>query len=196
MLREKLKGYKLILASRSPRREELLKGLDIDFEIKPIAVEERFPGILKGEEIALYLSKLKAGAFGFGDGYDSALVITADTIVWLEDEVLPKPTGYDDAAGMLKKLSGNVHEVITGVTLKTKEKTRSFSSITKVWFKKLTKEEIEYYVSNYKPYDKAGAYGIQEWIGFAAVEKIEGSYFNVVGLPVQKVYAELLDFIR
>jgi septum formation protein len=141
------------------------------------------------------LSELKAKAFDFKKGYENSLLITADTIVWLDGEVLPKPKDRDDAVSILTKLSGEVHKVITGVTLKIKEKSRSFHSTTNVRFKKLTKEEIDYYIENFKPYDKAGAYGIQEWIGFIGIEKIEGSYFNVVGLPVQKVYSELLGFI-
>ncbi len=195
MLDKKLSKYRVILASQSPRRRELLAGLGIDFEVMPLSVDESYPANLKCEEIALYLSELKAKAFDFKKGYQNSLLITADTIVWLDGEVLPKPKDRDDAVRILTKLSGEVHKVITGVTLKTKEKSRSFHSTTNVRFKKLTKEEIDYYIENFKPYDKAGAYGIQEWIGFIGIEKIEGSYFNVVGLPVQKVYTELLGFI-
>lgn len=195
MLKRKLQKYRVILASQSPRRKELLSGLGIDFEVMPLSVDESYPGNLKGEEIALYLSELKAKAFRFENEYQNSLLVTADTIVWMDREVLPKPKDRDDAVRILTKLSGRTHEVITGVTLRTKDNSHSFSSVTKVWFKELTIEEIDYYIENFKPYDKAGAYGIQEWIGFAAVEKIEGSYFNVVGLPVQKVYTEILDFL-
>ena len=173
----------------------MLSGLGIDFEVMPLSVDESYPENLKREEIALYLSELKAEAFNFENEYQNSLLITADTIVWLDGEVLPKPKDRDDAVRILTKLSGRAHEVITGVTLKTNDKTASFHSTTKVWFKELTREEIDYYIENFKPFDKAGAYGIQEWIGFIGIEKIEGSYFNVVGLPVQKVYIEILDFI-
>ncbi len=169
--------------------------MGIDFEVMPLSVDEFYPNNLKGEDIALYLSELKAKAFVFDNEYQNVLLITADTIVWLDGEVLPKPKNYSDAVRILTKLSGRVHKVITGVTLRTKEKMHSFHSTTKVWFKELTKEEIDYYIENFKPFDKAGAYGIQEWIGYIGIEKIEGSYFNVVGLPVQRVYVEVLDFI-
>ncbi len=161
----------------------------------PLSVDESYPENLKREDIALYLSELKAQAFNFENEYQNSLLITADTIVWLDGEVLQKPKDRDDAVRILTKLSGRVHEVITGVTLKTKDKTGSFHSTTKVWFKELTREEIDYYIDNFRPFDKAGAYGIQEWIGFIGIEKIEGSYFNVVGLPVQRVYSELLEFV-
>ncbi len=189
-----LNKHKIILASQSPRRQELLKGLGLDFEVLPLNVDEQYPPGLQGKEIALYLSELKAKAFQFDGLYKNCLVITADTIVWKDNQVLAKPKDHADAVRILKTLSGNVHEVITGVSLRTKNKMTSFHSITKVFFKELSTEEIDYYVSNYKPFDKAGAYGIQEWIGHIGIEKIEGSYFNVVGLPVQKLYVELLQF--
>ena len=195
MINAKLHDYRVILASQSPRRKELLSGLGIAFEVMPLSIDEFYPNNLKGEDIALYLSELKAKAFVFDNEYQNVLLITADTIVWLDGEVLPKPKDYSDAVRILTKLSGRTHKVITGVTLLTKEKMHSFHSTTNVRFKDLTKEEIDYYLENFKPYDKAGAYGIQEWIGFIGIEKIEGSYFNVVGLPVQKVYSELLGFI-
>lgn len=195
MINAKLQDYRVILASQSPRRKELLTGLGIDFEVMPLSVDEFYPNNLKGEDIALYLSELKAKAFVFDNEYQNVLLITADTIVWLDGEVLPKPKDYNDAVRILTKLSGRVHKVITGITLRTKEKMHSFHSTTKVWFKELTKEEIDHYINNYKPFDKAGAYGIQEWIGYIGIEKIEGSYFNVVGLPVQRVYVEILNFI-
>ena len=193
MLHEKIKNYNIILASQSPRRQMLLKGLDIHFEIKLKDTDEIYPQHLKKEKIALYLSELKASAFE-NELDDKTLVITADTIVWINDKVLNKPKDFNDAVNILKQLSGNMHEVITGVCLKTKEKTHSFYALTKVYFKKLSEKEIEYYISNYKPYDKAGAYGAQEWIGYVAIEKIEGSYFNVMGLPTRMLYDELMKF--
>ncbi|MEZ5195028.1 MAG: Maf-like protein [Bacteroidales bacterium] len=196
MLAETLKSYKIILASRSPRRQQLLNKLGLAFEVSPMDVDESYPSHLIHEEIALYLSELKAQAFKVSDLCDNCLVISADTIVWQDGKVLPKPKDYEDAVRILKTLSGNVHEVITGVSLRSKSRMKSFHSITKVYFKKLTREEIDYYIANYKPFDKAGAYGIQEWIGCIGIEKIEGSYFNVVGLPVQKLYSELADFIK
>jgi len=193
MLSKKLKDYKIILASKSPRRQLLLKGLDIPFEIKLKEVDETFPPHLKRENIALFLCTLKAAAFD-DELDDKTLVITADTIVWINEQALNKPKDYNDAVNILTQLSGNMHEVITGVCLKTKEKTYSFYALTKVFFKKLSQEDIEYYVTHYKPYDKAGAYGAQEWIGYVAIERIEGSYFNVMGLPTRLLYEELLKF--
>ena len=188
--------YKIVLASQSPRRQELLKGLGLDFEVLPLNVDEQYPPGLKGKEIALYLSELKAKAFQFNSTYKNCLIITADTIVWKDNKILSKPKDHADAVRILKTLSGSVHEVITGVSLRTKDKMTSFHSTTKVFFKELLTEEINYYVSNFKPFDKAGAYGIQEWIGHIGIEKIEGSYFNVVGLPVQRLYVELLQFVN
>jgi len=193
MLHEKYKDYHIILASQSPRRQMLLKGLDIPFEIKIKDIEEKYPSHLKREEIALYLSELKSSAFE-NDLDEKTLVITADTIVWINEKVLNKPKNFDDAVNILSELSGKMHEVITGVCLMTKEKKRSFYALTKVYFKELSLEEIKYYVTNYKPYDKAGAYGAQEWIGYVAIEKIEGSYFNVMGLPTRLLYDELMKF--
>jgi septum formation protein len=193
MLIDKLKAYKIILASRSPRRQFLLKGLDIPFKVKVKEVEEKFPQHLKREKIALFLCDLKAEAFK-NEIDDKTLIITADTIVWINGKILNKPKNHKDAVNILSQLSGNMHEVITGVCLKTNKKTHSFYALTKVYFKKLSKNEIEYYVSNYKPYDKAGAYGAQEWIGYVAIERIEGSYFNVMGLPTRLLYEELMNF--
>ena len=189
-------NIRFILASQSPRRQQLLKELIPEFEVIPVDVEEVFPSHLKGEEIALYLSELKAKAFNKDLLSEGGLIITADTIVWQNGEILPKPIDFADAEKILHKLSGNVHEVITGVSLRMKSKMKTFSATTKVFFKELTTEEIHFYINNYKPYDKAGAYGIQEWIGFIGIEKIEGSYFNVVGLPVQKLYTELIEFLK
>jgi septum formation protein len=193
---ELFNNFKIILASQSPRRKELLKGLGLEFETRPLHVKEEYPSGLKGKEIAIYLSALKARSFRFDTACDNCLVITADTIVWKDGEVLAKPSDHADAVRILKILSGGMHEVITGVSLRTNKKMTSFHSTTKVFFKKLTLEEIEYYIQNFQPYDKAGAYGIQEWIGHIGIEKIEGSYFNVVGLPVQRLYVELSRFYR
>lgn len=185
--------YKIILASQSPRRQTLLKELKIDFDIIIKEVDEVFPSHLVKEEIPVYLAKLKASAF---DAIIEAnqLIITADTIVWVDDTILGKPTNYDDAFNMLQTLSGNKHTVYTGVCLKSKDKTETFWASTDVYFRDLEAEEIKYYLDNYKPYDKAGSYGIQEWIGYIGIEKIDGSYFNVMGLPVQKLYDHLIDF--
>ena len=191
MLADKLKKYRVILASGSPRRQELLKGLGIDFEVLVPDVEETYPSSLRQHEIALYLSQLKAASFHDDLFCGNCLVITADTIVWLEDRVLPKPGSREEAVSILRQLSGKAHDVITGVTLRTATGRHSFFSDTRVYFRELAMEEIGYYVDRYKPYDKAGAYGIQEWIGYAGIERIEGCYFNVVGLPVQMLYREL-----
>jgi septum formation protein len=194
MLAEKLKNYKVILASQSPRRQNLLKELNINFEVMPVDVEESYPDNLKHKDIALYLSELKAKAFDLQQFCENCLIITSDTIVWLDGEILQKPVDFEDAVRILKTLSGKMHEVITGVTFRTQNKMYSFHCITNVYFKNLTEEEIRWYVEHYEPYDKAGAYGGQEWIGYIGIEKIEGSYLNVVGLPVHQVYEELLRF--
>ncbi len=193
MLSEKLKKYNVVLASQSPRRQMLLRGLDIPYTLKTKDVDENYPSHLKREEIAIFLAEKKAAAFNNELKADT-LIITADTIVWVNDEVLGKPKDFDDAVRILKKLSGNMHEVITAICLKSKLKTTSFFSLTKVTFKELSNEEINYYIKNYKPYDKAGAYGAQEWIGYVAIKHIEGSYFNVMGLPTRLLYDELLKF--
>ena len=195
MLVEKLKDYKVILASQSPRRKKLLEDLGMKFETLPVDVDESYPSNLKAQEIALYLSQLKANAFNFDKLCENCLVIAADTIVWQDEQVLPKPNDEKDAIRILNLLSGKSHEVITGVTFRTTKKIHSFYTTTRVFFKHLSAEEIEYYIANYQPFDKAGAYGIQEWIGYIGIEKIEGSYFNVVGLPVQRLYTELLRFL-
>lgn len=188
--------YKIVLASASPRRKELLAGLDIDYSIRVLDnIDESSPSHLQGEDIPLFISGKKADAYMETLANDE-LLITADTIVYVDSEVLGKPTTPQDAVNMLKKLSGKWHQVITGVVLSTKEKRHSFAVTTQVKFAELTEEEIEYYVKKYSPLDKAGAYGIQEWIGYIGVERIEGSYFNVVGLPVQRLYQELKRFIR
>ncbi|MCZ4695300.1 septum formation protein Maf [Ancylomarina euxinus] len=188
-----LKNYHIILASQSPRRHQMLKELGLDFKIQTKDVEEVYPDHLKGEEIPVYLAKLKAEAFVL-DLNEKELVITADTIVCVDDMVLGKPKDRADAVEMLKTLSGRSHQVISGVCLKSKHKEASFSTTTHVHFKELSLDEIDYYIDNYKPFDKAGAYGIQEWIGFVGIDGIEGSYFNVVGLPIQRLYQELSTF--
>ena len=195
MLVEKLKDYNIILASQSPRRRKLLEDLGLNFETLPVDVDESYPSNLKAQEIALYLSQLKAKAFDLGKMCDNCLIITADTIVWQDGQTLPKPKDENDAIRILNLLSGKSHEVITGVTFRTTKKIHSFYTTTRVFFKHLSAEEIKFYITNYQPFDKAGAYGIQEWIGYIGIEKIEGSYFNVVGLPIQRLYTELLKFL-
>ncbi|NDK54421.1 Maf family nucleotide pyrophosphatase [Pontibacter fetidus] len=181
----------LLLASNSPRRKELLTGLGLKFDVHVKDVEEDFPSELKREEIAEFLASHKADQY-FEDLADHIL-LTADTIVCLGDKVLNKPSNYQEAYEMLRALSGTSHEVITGVCILTRDIKDIFHDITKVHFKQLSHEEIDYYINTYKPYDKAGAYGIQEWIGKIGIERIEGSYFNVVGLPVQKLYQQLVS---
>jgi septum formation protein len=196
LLNELLKSYRLVLASQSPRRKTLLEGLDIPFDIiVRDGIEENFPDNLRKQEIPEYLAQMKS------DNYldllnDKTIVITADTIVWLNEKIIGKPVNASDAIHIIKELSGNMHEVVTGVCLRSKNKIRLFHSISKVWFRFLTDEEIGYYVKNYMPLDKAGAYGIQEWIGYAGIERIEGSFYNVMGLPVQTLYNELFNFVK
>ncbi len=185
-----LDKYHIILASQSPRRKELMHGLDIPFSVQTIDVEENYPSELVGVDIPMYLAEKKAKAFA-SKMTENTLLITADTIVWHEGNVFGKPVDKEDAARMLHALSGKTHEVITGVCISTLSKSKTFHVISEVHFAKLTSQEIDYYLENYKPYDKAGAYGVQEWIGFVGVEHIEGSYFNVMGLPVQRLYTEL-----
>jgi septum formation protein len=189
-----LEKYDVILASASPRRHALLKELDVDFRIETRAVEEVFPEGMKIEEIAIYLSKLKASAFEESFFNDNTLLITADTIVCKGGIVLGKPSNYDEAFEMLSLLSGGLHQVVTGMSIKTSAREVNFAVNTDVYFKKLSEEEIDYYIHRYKPYDKAGAYGIQEWIGYIGIEKITGSFYNVMGLPVFRLYEELLKF--
>ena len=191
-LQEKLKATNVILASGSPRRQELLKGLDIPFRIQTKEVDEIYPDNLEAGAITEFLSKLKSAAFTDLEAND--ILITADTIVWLDGKALMKPVDRDDAIQIIRDLSGKYHEVFTSVCLKSKTKTRVFSDVTKVFFKRLSDAEITYYVDKYQPYDKAGAYGAQDWIGYIAIDKIEGSYYNVMGLPVHKLYKELLIF--
>lgn len=187
-LLKNIEKYKIVLASQSPRRQELLRGLQIDFSVKVMDVDETYPNDIVGVDIPMYLAEKKADAYTIDD---ETLLITADTIVWHEGQVLGKPRDKADAKRMLKQLSGKTHEVITGVCIYTTKKRRVFHVISEVRFAALAESEIDYYLENFKPYDKAGSYGVQEWIGYVGVEHIEGSYFNVMGLPIQRVYNEL-----
>ncbi len=192
---DRLNSYDIVLASKSPRRQHLLAELGLQFRvIDHIEMEEVYPASLRGEEIPLYLAKAKAACCErFMD--PNTILITADTIVWLENDVIEKPFDHEDAINMLGKLSGRMHEVFTGVCIKTMAGESSFSASSRVYFRQLSEEEIRYYVEKFNPLDKAGAYGVQEWIGYVGVERIEGSYFNVMGLPVQQLYNELLKLI-
>lgn len=185
-----IKNYKLILASASPRRQQLMKDAGLTFEVRLKKIVEDYPKDLPLEKVPEYLSKVKAEAFREELQPDEVLV-TADTVVCIHGKILGKPANRVEAIGMLQELSGNRHLVVTGVSVTTKTKQISFSALTNVFFKELSDEEIEYYVDLYKPFDKAGAYGIQEWIGYIGIERIEGSFYNVMGLPVQKLYETL-----
>lgn len=188
-------GYKLVLASNSPRRKELLGGLGLDFETRVMSgIDESYPEGLPVGQIPQYISRRKAEAYMNTLGRDE-LLITADTVVAVDSGILGKPADRADAVRMLRLLSGREHQVVTGVSFTTRDRQHSFSVSTDVWFAHLSDEQISYYVDNYRPFDKAGAYGIQEWIGYVGVERIDGSYFNVVGLPVQRLYSELLQFV-
>ena len=189
---DNLEKYKVILASGSPRRRELMAGLGVNYEVRILPdVDESYPDTLQGEEIPLYIAKEKADAY-IPMMQPDELIITADTIVWLDGKVLGKPRDREDALQMLRTLSGRTHEVFTGVCITTTDWQRSFTAQTEVRFATLSEDEIIYYVDNFKPMDKAGAYGVQEWIGFIGVENISGRYYNIKGLPVQRLYRELL----
>ena len=185
--------YQIILGSNSPRRQELLKSLGFTFLNKPINADESFPIDLLAEEIALYLAEKKADAYA-EDLKDTEILITADTIVWCEGKVFNKPANFIEGKKMLETLSGKMHEVFTAVCLKSGNKQTTFYDVSKVYFKKLKPEEIEYYLINFTPYDKAGGYGVQDWLGYIAIDKIEGSFYNVMGLPVKELYEELIKF--
>ena len=188
---ENLNKYKIILASNSPRRKELLSGWGVDYEVKTLPdVDESYPDGLSGEEIAKHIARGKAEAYRSLIQADE-LVITADTIVWLDGTVMGKPKDEEEAKDMLMRLSGKTHQVITGVCLTTASTQKTFATVTDVTFATLTDEEVDYYVTRYQPMDKAGSYGVQEWIGFVGVENLSGSYFNVMGLPIQHLYTEL-----
>ncbi len=186
-------NHQIILMSKSPRRRQILENLGIKFEVQEQEINETYPETLKLEEIPIYLAELKASAFEFNTSKNE-LIIAADTIVAINNEILGKPENRNEAEKMLKTLSGKSHKVITGVCLKSKNKQLSFSETTIVDFKPLSEHEISFYIDTYQPYDKAGGYAIQEWIGLVGIRKIEGSYFNVVGLPVQRLYEELIKF--
>lgn len=190
MLKKKISNYNIILASGSPRRQQFFKDLDIPFTIQLKEIDEVYPSNLKGVEITDYLAELKSQPFQLLNNND--LLITSDTIVWLENEALGKPKDVNDAFKILRKLSGKQHQVMTSVSIKNLNFQIIINDITEVYFKELTDSEINYYIETCKPFDKAGAYGIQEWIGFIGIDKIEGSYFNVMGLPVHKLYKELM----
>ncbi|WP_064967344.1 Maf family nucleotide pyrophosphatase [Tenacibaculum ovolyticum] len=192
MLSTKLLNYTVILASKSPRRQQLLKDLDIDFTVKTKEVEEIYPEHLVASEITDYLSELKSKPFS-NELNEKDILITSDTIVWSNKKALGKPKNYNEAFKMLKELSNNTHQVITSICILNKNFKHIINDTTTVTFKKLTDLEIEYYIKNYKPYDKAGAYGIQEWIGKIGITEIKGSYFNVMGFPVHKLYKELIN---
>ena len=195
MLIDKIKAYRIILATQSPRRHYLMKEAGFDFEISNLhSVEEEYPEGLDKFEIPIFLSELKSKAYN-KPLKDKEILLTADTIVWLQSKVIGKPQNPEDAFEILKKLTGNMHEVITGVTIRTPELLHSFYAHTEVFFSKISNEELKFYIETSKPFDKAGAYGIQDWIGFIGIEKIRGSYFNVMGLPIQKLYRELENII-
>lgn len=191
MLREKLKNYNLILASGSPRRQHFFKELDLVFTIDVREVDEVFDPKLQKQEITEYLSKLKAAVFT--DLNHNDLLVTSDTIVWKDGKAIEKAKSKEEAKAMLRDLSGAMHEVFTSVCFTSKNFQKLVSDGTKVWFKELSEEEIEYYISTYKPYDKAGSYGVQEWLGYIAIDKLEGSYFNVMGLPTRLVYKTFIE---
>jgi len=195
MLQDKLDTFEIILASGSPRRKQLLEEMGINFKVQTKSIDENYPDSYPVDKVAQYLSEIKAAAFPTSEMKPNTLIITADTIVTLGKTILGKPSNYQNAANMLRNLSGKKHNVVTGVTLRTINKRHSFSANTDVYFKNLKNEEIDYYITNCKPFDKAGGYGIQEWIGHIAIKKIEGSYFNVMGLPTHKLYEELINFV-
>ena len=194
MMLENLKKYNIVLASKSPRRQELLKGVGLEFSVLTKDVDESYSSGMSVFDVAPFLSYKKAKAFDESELPENYMVITADTVVIVGDKILGKPKDYDDACNMLRQISGKKHSVVTGVTVRTKEKVMTLSATSKVSFEVLDEEEIRYYVDTYKPFDKAGSYGIQEWIGYIGVNSVEGSYFNVMGLPTQKLYKMLKTF--
>ncbi|OAV71922.1 Maf-like protein yhdE [Bacteroidales bacterium Barb4] len=189
-----MQGLRVLLGSNSPRRRELLAAAGVDFEVRVVPdVDESYPEWMPVREVAEYLACKKAEAY-MQDLGDDELLITADTVVLLDGKVLGKPEGYEEAVQMLKELSGKTHEVLTGVCMTMKEKRMSFTEVSSVRFSQLSDREIEFYVERYRPYDKAGAYGIQEWIGYIGAECVSGSFYNIMGLPTQRVYQELKRF--
>ena len=191
MLREKLKNYKVILASGSPRRQNFFKELDLDFSIEVREVDEVHDPKLQGTHITDFLAQLKASVFE--DLSERDIVITSDTIVWKDGVAIGKPTNPSEAKKMLLNLSGAMHEVITSVCFTSKHFQKTIHDTTKVWFKTLSEAEIDYYLNTYEPYDKAGSYGVQEWLGYIGIDRLEGSYFNVMGLPTRLVYKTLME---
>ena len=190
----KITDYKVLLASNSPRREELLRGIDIDFQVKVLPdIDESYPSHLPVEEVAEFIARKKASSY-IDNLEDYELLITADTVVILDNVIFGKPTNREEAKEMLCALSCKTHRVISGVCLASTKKQTSFSSISDVEFSELTNEEIAYYINRYAPYDKAGSYGIQEWIGYIGVKHLRGSYFNIMGLPIQRLYSEMKSF--
>ena len=195
LLKDRLKDYRLILASQSPRRRELMTGCCLPYELADrYPCEEVYPADLVAEEVPAYLSQLKSKAYPRPLS-DHEILLTADTVVIGQGRVLGKPKDREEAYRMIRSLAGRSHHVVTGVTLRNSVRMHTFSTLSEVWFRPLSDEEIYHYIDTYRPYDKAGAYGIQEWIGYTAIERIEGSFYNVMGLPIQKVYTELNNFI-
>lgn len=185
--------FQIILGSASPRRQELLKSLGFDFKVHPTHADESFPDTLRAEQICMYLAEKKANAYE-DTLKENEILITADTIVWCHDKVFNKPADFEEGKLMLQSLSGNMHQVFTAVCLKGANKQLTFFDESKVYFKKLETREIEFYLNNYSPYDKAGSYGVQDWMGYIGIEKIEGSFYNVMGLPVKGLYEQLIRF--
>ena len=194
MLKEKLNKINIILASGSPRRQQFFKEMDLHYTIRLKEIEEIYPEHLQAEEITNFLAVLKASAFE-NELKENAVLVTSDTIVWLNGKALGKPKDYDDAFKMLQQLANQTHEVITSVCLKSIDKTDVFHCVTKVTFANLSDEAIRYYLDNYQPFDKAGSYGIQDWIGLIGISKIEGSYTNVVGLPTEMLFQKLMNYV-
>lgn len=192
ILQEKYNDYQIILASNSPRRKQFLKDLGLTFTVKPANVNEEYPSQLQGKDIALYIAQQKASVFN--NLKENEIIITCDTIVWIDNEALEKPENREKAIQMLQQLSGKTHEVISAVCIKSNQKEQLFYDVTEVRFNNLNLLDIEYYVDTFKPFDKAGSYGIQEWIGLIGIEKINGSYTNVVGMPMEKLYNELIKW--
>lgn len=192
ILQEKYNDYQIILASNSPRRKQFLKDLGLTFTVKPANVNEEYPSQLQGKDIALYIAQQKASVFN--NLKENEIIITCDTIVWIDNEALGKPENKEEAIQMLQQLSGKTHEVISAVCIKSNQKEQLFYDVTEVRFNNLNLLDIEYYVDTFKPFDKAGSYGIQEWIGLIGIEKINGSYTNVVGMPMEKLYNELIKW--
>jgi septum formation protein len=194
ILSDRLKPYQVVLVSQSPRRRELLKGLEIDFTATSVDADESYPSHLQGEQVPCYITQAKADAYK-ALLKENTLAITADTVVSINGQILGKPADKAEAMAMLRTLSGNKHEVITAVCIFTNNTERLFYAVSEVYFKPLTNQEIEHYIDTYQPFDKAGSYGVQEWIGYIGIEKIVGSYYNVMGLPIQRLYQELTLFL-